>query len=98
MTVNYSQISPYFKTKQTTWYLDFYEHRSIPPHGTDKQIIIKQKYHKRPDLLAKELYNDTKYMFVFALCNMDIIKDPINDFVEGIVITIPTYERVSKDY
>jgi hypothetical protein len=43
----------------------------------------------RPDLLAYDLYSDSRLWWVFAQRNSNRIKDPVFDFVAGTVIYIP---------
>ena len=50
-------------------------------------------YHKlrlRPDLCSYELYGTSKYWWIFAKRNPDIIEDPIRDFTVGTRIRIPS--------
>jgi hypothetical protein len=43
----------------------------------------------RPDLLASDLYGYPELWWVFIQRNMDVIQDPIFDFVPGTQIFIP---------
>ncbi len=43
----------------------------------------------RPDLLAFDLYGDAQLWWVFTQRNMDVLEDPIFDFVPGKKIYIP---------
>jgi hypothetical protein len=96
--IKYGSLSPYSKTNQTVWYLDIYVPKTILRDGTDKEYVIPNEYHKRPDLCAYFLYNNPRYKFVFAMLNMNEIKDPINDFTSGKTIYIPTIEKIKKVY
>jgi hypothetical protein len=44
----------------------------------------------RPDLCSYELYGTSKYWWIFAKRNPDIIEDPIRDFSVGTRIRIPS--------
>lgn len=92
---DYNRYSPYKNTNQS-WYLDIYDPIKIPSSTTDEDYVIPQKYHQRPWMLAKEKYNNERLYFVFAILNMNIIKDPLYDFKAGTTIKIPTNERVQK--
>lgn len=75
-------------------YLDIYE--SEIDHSADynlQEVTISNKFNQRPDLLSYHLYGDAKFWWVFAEFNQDKLKDPIIDFVAGLVIQVP--ERFS---
>jgi hypothetical protein len=93
MTVSYNKSSPYYGTYQTSWYLDFWQQRPIPPSSKDLFIEVEPKHHQRPDLLSFELYDTSEYWWVFMVRNRDLIEDPIYDLVAGMKIWVP-----SKNY
>ena len=62
---------------------------SILPDNTDTLWIINTTYHLRPDLLAYDLYKDSRLWWVFSQRNPNKLKDPLFDFVEGTSIYIP---------
>lgn len=62
----------------------------------DRTIVLQEKYNMRPDLLAYDLYENVEYWWVFALRNIDIIKDPLADFKTGITIKVPPRETVEN--
>lgn len=57
----------------------------------DLTITISKKYHRRPHLLADDIYGTSEVMW-FVLQYNDII-DVQTEFVEGRVITLPTVTR-----
>jgi hypothetical protein len=81
--------SPWAKTKMTQFYLDKLTIRPIPAEPDDVLYTIQPQYNYRPDLLAYDLYDDPKLWWVFAQRNMDVIKDPVFDFVSGTQIYLP---------
>lgn len=89
MSVEYNNKSPWARTKITANYLDIYERREIPKNPDDILYTIQPQYNYRPDLLAFDLYDSPKLWWVFAVRNMDILKDPIFDFVPGTQIYLP---------
>lgn len=89
-TVNYPSSSPYAATRQSSRFIGRYNHRVIPPSSDDTFIIIEAKYNLRPDLLAYDLYGDPNYWWVFMSRNIDLIRDPIWDFVSGLEILVPS--------
>jgi hypothetical protein len=86
----YSRSSPYFATSVYNGaFLDVMVNRSIPSNPTDSYWEITETYNLRPDLLAYDLYNDSKLWWVFAQRNSNRLKDPLFDFVTGTGIYIP---------
>lgn len=94
--VTYKSSSPYVDTTQTSWYLNRFVRRPVPPDITDTQMEITGKYHLRPDLMSNDLYGTTDYWWVFAERNIDLIRDPIYDFTKGKSIWVPTISRVKS--
>lgn len=93
--VEYSRTSPYYNTGTFGNFLDVLNYRSIPSYSTDTHYQIDAVYHRRPDLLASDLYNDSGLWWVFAVRNPNIIKDPIFDFKAGKRIYLPQKETLS---
>lgn len=93
---DYGGSSPYYKTTNTRFYLGRYVDRPIPSDGGDILVELTAKYENRPDLLAYDLYGDTRLWWVFYRRNLNIIKDPIFDFVAGMQIYVPSKAHVSK--
>jgi len=92
--VKYSQSSPYYNTPQGGGYLGVYQRRTFDASKDDLEYRIDKWYSQRPDLLAYDLYGNTKLWWVFAVRNPNVIKDPINDFIEGTVIRIPRQDDI----
>lgn len=93
---SYSQSSPYSATKQNNLYLELLSIRPVPAQRDDFLYTIESQYNRRPDLLAYDLYGDPKLWWVFVQRNMEIIKDPIYDFVPGTKIYIPKESNLKK--
>lgn len=88
MAVN--KFSPYGNTKiSSTGYLDLLKIRPVPAASNDVLYEITTAYTHRPDLLAYDLYGKKELWWVFAQRNMDVIKDPVYDFVAGTKIYLP---------
>lgn len=88
--MNYPQTSPYYDT--TTYkkqFLDVMIDRPIPKDPLDNYWEITQTYSLRPDLLAYDLYGDSRLWWVFAQRNPNTLKDPLFDFMAGTKIYIP---------
>lgn len=87
--VTYAGTSPYYQTPIRNDYLDIYTSRNIPLDDKDIAYTIEPQYIYRPDLLAYDIYGSSKLWWVFARRNMDVIKDPVFDFVPGVTIRLP---------
>ena len=95
--MNYPTTSPYYVTSTVNGqYLDVMNNRRINGNPTDVYWEIPPVYNMRPDLLAYDLYNDSKLWWVFAQRNPNTLKDPLYDFVTGTLIYIPTIENINS--
>ena len=92
----YNQSSPYNATPQNELYLELLNIRPVPAESDDFLYTIESQYEKRPDLLAHDLYGDAKLWWVFVQRNMEVIKDPIYDFVTGTQIYIPKQSNLRQ--
>lgn len=93
--MQYPRTSPYFNTETyRDQFLDIMVNRYIPMNPLDNEWVITQTYHLRPDLLAYDLYNDSKLWWVFAQRNPNAIKDPLFDFTVGKLIYIPQMDTL----
>lgn len=97
--VTYLKSSPYYGTEQVNKYLeylDFWPGISVPPSSDDVLLILETKYTKRPDLLSFDMYQTPQLWWAFMVRNPDVIRDPINDFLPGINIYIPSKEVLKR--
>jgi len=86
----YPATSPYYTTNvANNKFLDVMKNRIIPSIASDVYWTITQVYEYRPDLLAYDLYNDSRLWWVFAQRNPNRLKDPYFDFVTGLKIYVP---------
>ena len=92
----YSQASPCSATRQNNLYLELLSIRPVPAEQDDYLYTIENQYNRRPDLLAYDLYGDSKLWWVFVQRNMETIKDPIYDFVVGTKIYIPKESNLKR--
>ena len=86
---NYVATSPYYQTGYSQFFLDVMVNRPIPKESDDLEFIINQTYQYRPDLLAYDLYGEPGLWWVFIQRNLDVLQDPILDFIPGTKIYIP---------
>jgi hypothetical protein len=93
----YGASSPWNKTSYTKLNaLDILRIRPVPAASDDAQYTIETQYTHRPDLLAYDYYGNTKLWWVFAQRNMNIIKDPVYDFVAGTTIYLPKPDALKR--
>jgi hypothetical protein len=92
----YTQRSPYSATTQNNLYLELLQIRPVPAEKDDFRYTIENQYNRRPDLLAYDLYGSAQLWWVFVQRNMDVLKDPIYDFVAGTTIYCPKQSNLQK--
>ena len=96
MSAVYSNLSPWANTQIKENYLDVLSIRAVSSETDDFLYTIESQYTHRPDLLAYDLYKDAKLWWVFIQRNLDILNDPIYDFIPGVQIYIPKGSRLTK--
>jgi len=94
MTAKYNNTSPWFTTPVVQDYLDVLRIRPVASDVSDFLYLIEAQYKHRPDLLAYDLYGDPALWWVFTQRNLNVIQDPIFDFVPGKQIYIPQYSKL----
>lgn len=94
--IPYKKTSPYFQTSAASGYLEFMNFRNIPAYLSDTVYELTEVHQYRPDLLASDVYDTPDLWWVFAVRNINIIKDPIFDFKAGIRIYIPEIDTINK--
>jgi hypothetical protein len=95
--MSYPLNSPYYDSYIiNNQYLDVMINRPIIGDPSDVYWTITPTYHLRPDLLAYDLYNDSRLWWVFSQRNPNTLKDPLFDFVHGINIYIPKQTQLSR--
>lgn len=87
--------SPYYTTPIKDFYLDLWKKRNIPPQSDDQLITLEAKYEGRPDLLSFDLYGTPRLWWVFAVRNIDLLIDPVEDMKAGVTIYAPTKDRIA---
>ena len=85
----YSNLSPWFNTEVKEDYLDVLTIRPVSAEPDDVKWIITAPYAYRPDMLAYDLYGEPALWWVFMQRNLDVLQDPVYDFVPGVEIYIP---------
>lgn len=89
MAVQYNNLSPWFSTPIVRNYLDVLTIRPVSSEADDYLYTIEPQYTYRPDLLAFDLYGTKDLWWVFIQRNLDVLQDPVFDFVPGTQIYLP---------
>jgi hypothetical protein len=92
----YKNTSPWKDTPIVDNYLSFLNIRPVPAEPDDFLYTIEAQYTHRPDLLAFDLYKNAKLWWVFTQRNLDVLQDPIYDFIPGVQIYIPKGNSLTK--
>lgn len=92
----YPNTSPWAKTPTTQNYLDLLKIRPVAAEADDSSYAIEPQYTYRPDLLSFDLYGTPKLWWVFIQRNLDVLHDPVFDFVAGTVIKLPQKAQLFK--
>ena len=85
----YINTSPWYTTQFKQDYLDLLTIRPVSSEPDDFLYTIQAQYAYRPDLLAFDLYGEASLWWVFIQRNLDVLQDPIFDFVPGTKVYIP---------
>jgi len=96
MAATYTSSSPWFNTPVIQNYLGILSIRPVSSEPDDFLYTIEPQYSHRPDLLAYDLYGTSKLWWVFIQRNLDVLRDPIYDFIPGVEIYIPKRSGLSK--
>jgi hypothetical protein len=95
MATTYNNNSPWYTTQVTQNYLDILSIRPVSAEDDDVLYTIGPQYQYRPDLLAFDLYGDANLWWVFVQRNLDVLEDPVFDFVIGKQIYLPKNSSLS---
>jgi len=96
MVARYTSTSPWQNTKITKNYLDLLTIRPVSAESDDFLYTIESQYALRPDLLAYDLYGSHNLWWVFIQRNLDVLQDPIFDFIPGLQIYLPKKSSLFK--
>jgi hypothetical protein len=94
---SYPSTSPYYTTDIVNGkFLDVMIDRPIIKQPSDIYWEITAVYEYRPDLLAFDLYADSRLWWVFSCRNPNTLKDPLFDFITGKGIYLPKAELLTQ--
>lgn len=85
----YDAASPYYLTEYSQFFLDVMVNRPIPKFDDDILFKINSTYQYRPDLLAYDLYDNSRLWWVFYQRNPNTLSAPPLDFLVDTVIYVP---------
>jgi hypothetical protein len=74
--------------------IEWWERDQFLSYPDDLTYVVERKFVGRLDLIAAVYVGEPRYWWVIAMLNN--ILDPANDVVEGLVIYIPTVERLKN--
>lgn len=74
--------------------LGWWERIIFPKDNSDVKITLTSKYHKRPDLLAFDIYGSATLGWFILQYNT--IVDIPEEFVQGTVVLLPTKSRLTE--
>jgi hypothetical protein len=89
MAATYDSTSPYYTTGYSQFFLDTMINRPIPFLNDDQFWPINLTYQYRPDLLAFDLYGNSRLWWTFYQRNPNTLTKPPLDFAAGVQIYIP---------
>jgi hypothetical protein len=95
----YNESDVYYDTQiLEREYLGYYIDRSIGFSDDDNYVVLESRHNNRLDVLSFDLYGTPSLGWVLTRLNMDVIKDPIRDVKEGLVLRVPTYDRILESF
>lgn len=94
--IKYPVSSPYALTTQSSWHINRFVFRPIPPDSGDVPIDLQLIHQYRPDRLSQQLYNTPVYWWVFCVRNPFLRGDPIWGFIEGLTIIVPSLKHINS--
>lgn len=80
------------KTEVSPKFLEWWNKNFLQNDSTDVTYVLEKKFEQRPDLLAQSFYGDPYLWWV--ICQYNTVLDFNTEFVEGLILKIPTQNRV----
>lgn len=75
--------------------IGWWERQIFPKSELDVKFTLTKKYHRRPDILAYDMYGKAALQWLVLQYNS--ISDVTTEFVEGAEIMLPTKGRVFSE-
>lgn len=75
-------------SRYRSFYLDI---AKLPIMSTSggQMVVVPPECEHRIDLFSYQQYGSSRYWWLIALANADLIKDPIWDFTAGLTVLVP---------
>ncbi len=80
------------QTEASSWALEWWERNSFQAAADDTQYVVEKAFEGRLDQIAAIQLGEPRYWWFIAMLNN--ILDPYNEIREGVILRIPTLERV----
>lgn len=96
MSAIYDKKSYLRNTTTRRFYLDVAKLPSTAGVG-GKTVVVPPECENRIDLFAFQQYGSSRYWWMIALANADIIRDPLWDFHAGMVVFVPDSTKLSEE-
>jgi hypothetical protein len=80
------------ETEVNTTALEWWERAVFPLNSDDQIYVVEKRFVGRLDQIAAMFVTEPRYWWVIAQYNN--ILDPYSDVVEGLVLRIPTADRI----
>lgn len=84
-------------TPITSFYLDQAKVPRMDGVGS-REVVVPPECDNRIDLFSYQQYGSSRYWWMIALANADIIKDPIWDFRSGMTVLVPDKSRFIDEF
>ena len=79
-------------TEVSSFALEWWNKNSIKSDKTDIIYYVEKKYENKPHLLGYVFYGDELLWWI--ICQVNGIIDPLTELTEGLMLRIPTLDRV----
>lgn len=90
--LRYSRYVSGGTTEVSDYSLEWWERLNFVSNSDDTSYVVEKRFEGRLDLIAATFLGEPRYWWIIAMQNN--ILDPYNEVVEGVLLYIPTRERV----
>lgn len=81
-------------TEVSSFALEWWERTVFEIDDSDLVYVVEKNFVNRMDLIAKQFLDDSALWWFVAMYNN--VLDPLNEVTEGLVLRIPTRDRVKS--
>lgn len=83
-----------YQDEEGRYFLATFNSQDIPRHPTDTFYVLEAKEVARPDLISYKFYGTPAFYWVLLWIND--ISDPFEGMYPGMLIRIPTFQRLAE--